>query len=196
MSDENAVTNAAPTTVAKEITINGSKLDFAVVTLTKGKGKGRTVLVPAERYSSNLEDLITLIRALPKSVPFIYKHTFRGAALTASDGTVKSADDIDAHSYLEELEAEWNVSRATNPIKQLEEELAEFQKENEELEVQLKNMEEMQALIAANAAGDPAAVALYNRLINYTASYRAKLAKISKLKKEAKDKKAKKAAKA
>ena len=152
--------------------------------------------MPAERYSSNLEDLITLIRALPKSVPFIYKHTFRGAALTASDGTVKSADHIDAHSYLEELESEWNVSRATNPIKQLEEELAEFQKENEELEVQLKNMEEMQALIAANAAGDPAAVALYNRLINYTASYRAKLAKISKLKKEAKDKKAKKAAKA
>lgn len=194
MSEDTNTT--APAVVTKSININGSDLEFTVVTLTKGKGKGRCVLVPAEKYSSNLEELIHLLRAMPKSAAFIYKHAFRAPALAASEETVKSADDIDAHSYIEELEAEWNVSRATNPLKQLEEELVEFQRDNEELEAQLKNLPEMQTLVESARAGDPTATALYNRLVDYSAQYRAKLSKINKLKKEQKEKKAKKAKKA
>lgn len=195
MSENTTNAPAAPETNI-ELEINGVKHEFTVVTLTKGKGKGRTVLVPAAKYSTDIDALIGLIKSFPKCVALIYKDVFRAPALAASVDSVKSVDNIDIHAYNEGLESEWSVTRQANPLKQLEEEIRLFKEENADIEEQLIiNSSDLPNIRDRANSGDADAAALVARLTDYSAQYRAKMAKLNKLRREAEAKKAKKASK-
>ena len=194
MSDEAATQPAAVQTI--DGNHNGFTISYEIPTLTKGKGKGRVVLIPASKYASSVDELITLIRAYPESVGHIYKTTYRAAALVASAENVKSPTDINEHDYNADLINEWNVSRSADPVKLAEEAITKFMEENETLANMLtERFSEIPAIIHAAEAGDPTAKEQYAQLSTYSAELTALKARHSRLLREKRDKKAKKSKK-
>lgn len=194
MSEDTATATQTVDTITS--VVNGFNIEMEGLTLSKGKGKGRYVLVFSGKYAKDVDSLITLIKAFPESVPHIYKNTFRSAALAASDGNVKSISDIAEHDYDAELKAEWSVGRSADPIKQAEHELVEFKDKNAEIDTFLATAMsngELQNLFEQSKAGVPEAVAQINRLTEYGRELQQRNQRIAKLKAEKKNKKAKKA---
>lgn len=181
-------TQTAPATTIIESTHNGRPVTFNGTTLTKGKGKGRYIIAFDPKYSSSVDAICELIRTFPESVGHIYKHTFRAAALAASNENVKSAEEVDEHNFTQDMLAEWNVSRATDPIKLAEEDLAEFLEANAHFATLINNFGEVQRIIGAAQAGDPTATEQVAQLQNYSMEYQSRQQRINKLRAEKKTK--------
>lgn len=180
------------------VNFNGVDLILVKTTLTKGKGKGRTVVVPDETLS--IDSLTTFVRAFPEALPRIYRDVVRAAGLEASEAAITKDgagnEVFSAEDYYNAFKADCNVQRVVNPLKQAEEELAKFRNEHLELDMLAQQDADVAEIKRRAAEGDTEAQQTHASLIQFKRELVSRMKNIMRIRHEKAEKQAKKAKKA
>lgn len=189
MSNETTAPTA-PAEVIKSCVYNGHAVKVVVTTLTKGKGKGRVVCIPAE--PSTDDEILTYFKIFPNLRGAFYKHTLRASGLEASQpDIVVSADNIDGDAYFSKLNEDLSVTRQANPVKQAEEALATFNEEHIDLQAVAMDFDRVTDLKSRSNAGDTAAAQELAELVRYKQEFMRLNKALQRARNEAAAKKAK-----